>query len=169
MKTLTLLRHAQTVQPGFVLNDFDRPLDPRGRQALQRLGHQLLASNTSPEAIFCSAAIRTEQTLHTLKDYLPTGAHTHLDAQLYNANLETLINKVKKFSDSWKHILVIAHNPGIELLAGWLLPTSLDPVIRRVRTYYPPAGLLSVGLPIESWLDLAPHKANLKTFIDPES
>ena len=41
MKTLLIMRHAKSDYPPNVRDDFDRPLNERGRKDLPRVGHLL--------------------------------------------------------------------------------------------------------------------------------
>jgi phosphohistidine phosphatase len=63
MKFFYLLRHAKSSwkEPG--LNDHDRPLNKRGRNAAKMMAKYLRRSEIKPDLVICSTAIRAKQTL----------------------------------------------------------------------------------------------------------
>ena len=63
MPTLLLLRHAKSswADPGMA--DRDRPLSQRGRQAAERMAHEIDRLSLLPDRILCSPARRTRETL----------------------------------------------------------------------------------------------------------
>ena len=56
MKTLLLLRHAKSSRDDQSLDDFDRPLAPRGEEAAVRMGRHLRDKIGQPDLVLCSAA-----------------------------------------------------------------------------------------------------------------
>ncbi len=62
MRTLVLLRHAKSDYPGGVA-DHDRPLAPRGIREAGLAGDWLRAELPAIDAVLCSTATRTRQTL----------------------------------------------------------------------------------------------------------
>ena len=60
-RQLLLLRHAKAVI-GEGMDDFDRPLAPRGEQAAQAMGRYMAANGLVPDLVLCSPARRTTQT-----------------------------------------------------------------------------------------------------------
>src|SRR5262249_41406064 len=63
MLPLMLLRHAKSSWDDGSLEDFDRPLAPRGEAAAPRMGAYMAAHDLAPQLILCSPAVRTRQTL----------------------------------------------------------------------------------------------------------
>ncbi|HMC64868.1 MAG TPA: histidine phosphatase family protein, partial [Gemmataceae bacterium] len=62
MHMLHLLRHAKSSWKGHV-EDHERPLNRRGREAARRVGRQLPAATGALDLALCSSALRTRQTL----------------------------------------------------------------------------------------------------------
>nr|AQQ75188.1 hypothetical protein [uncultured bacterium] len=60
--TLMLLRHAKAKRPEDGVDDFDRKLSRRGREAATELGSLLRAEGLAPDFALVSAAKRTRQT-----------------------------------------------------------------------------------------------------------
>ena len=63
MKSLYLLRHAKSSWKELGLNDHDRPLNKRGRQAAKIMATFLRRSEITPDVVICSTATRAKETL----------------------------------------------------------------------------------------------------------
>lgn len=125
MKRLTLLRHAKSSWADADQQDFDRPLNERGLRDSPMMSQRLLARNCTPDVILCSAANRTRQTAQFIVDshQLASEAITfHED--LYLASAGTLLDFIQQTSDTVNHLMIIAHNPGLETLGRQLHPDS---------------------------------------------
>lgn len=125
MKRLTLLRHAKSSWADSSQLDFDRSLNDRGMQDAPIMSERLLDRSCTPELILCSAANRTRQTaqciMHT--HALPSSAIVFHEA-LYLASAGTLLEFIQQTSATVSHLMIIAHNPGLESLGRQLHPES---------------------------------------------
>jgi len=123
MKKLTLLRHAKSSWADSGQQDFDRPLNERGLRDAPMMARRLLDRQCSPDFILCSAANRTRQTAKFMLDThaLPEQAVSYHD-DLYLSSPGTLLNHIQQTNDSVQHLMVIAHNPGLETLGRQLHP-----------------------------------------------
>src|SRR5436309_2529349 len=63
MKSLYLLRHAKSSWKDPGLDDHDRPLNKRGRQAAKIMATYLRRSEITPDVVICSTATRAKETL----------------------------------------------------------------------------------------------------------
>jgi phosphohistidine phosphatase len=61
-KTLLLLRHAKSSWNDPELEDYDRPLNSRGRKAAKRIGLLMRDEGLTPNLVLCSTAQRTRET-----------------------------------------------------------------------------------------------------------
>ncbi len=114
-KTLILMRHGEA---GTAVRDFDRPLTEQGAEKcriqgalLTEQGVQLSTLVTSPALRAFSSALAVAQAMHYPETQIMT------DEALYNAPADALFNAIQGFEDSWHTVLLIAHNPGISVLA----------------------------------------------------
>jgi phosphohistidine phosphatase len=64
MKGLILLRHAKSSWKEPTLDDFDRPLNKRGRENVPLMGQRLAAKGECPDVILSSPAKRARSTAH---------------------------------------------------------------------------------------------------------
>ena len=113
MKTLLIMRHAKSAYPPGISDDFDRPLNKRGRTDLPRIARLLAAYGPRPEVVLASAARRAHQTATGLVEALDLPASAlHLDDALYLSSPSTLAQAAADLPDSAQTGLIIAHNPG---------------------------------------------------------
>lgn len=157
MKTLLVMRHAKSAYPPEIRDDFDRPLNKRGRADLPRIAGLLAAYGPRPEVILASAAHRAHQTATGLAEALGLPQRVlHLDDALYLASPSTLTQAAASLPDSAQTGLIIAHNPGLE---AWICELT------GARIHLPTAGLAAVELGIHSWAAIG--RSRLLYFVVP--
>lgn len=106
MRDLYLMRHAKSAYPAGV-GDHDRPLSERGRANAEVAAAWFAARPI--DAVLCSTALRTRQTL----DALGLDAAATFDERLYGAGPGTITSLVAAVPESAESVLVVAHFPGI--------------------------------------------------------
>ena len=159
MKTLLIMRHAKSDYPPNVRDDFDRPLNERGRKDLPRVGHLLSQYGPRPDAVLASSALRARQTATGLAAALTLSVETlHFDAALYLAPPTTLAQRAATFPDSVQTGLLIAHNPGIE---DWIKQVS------GAQVRLPTAGLAAIELDTLSWTNIPCISGQLLYYVVP--
>ena len=157
MKTLLIMRHAKSDYPPGISDDFDRPLNKRGRADLPRIAHLLAAYGPRPEVVLASAAHRAHQTATGLVESLGLPASVlHLDEALYLSSPSTLTQAAAGLPDSAQIGLIIAHNPGQE---EWIRELT------GAHIHLPTAGLAAVELGIHSWQEIS--RGRLLYFVVP--
>ena len=157
MKTLLIMRHAKSDYPPGISDDFDRPLNKRGRADLPRIARLLAAYGPRPEVVLASAAHRAHQTATGLVASLDLPASVlHLDDALYLAAPSTLAQAAAGLPDSAQTGLIIAHNPGLE---EWIRELT------GAHIHLPTAGLAAVELGIHSWEEIG--RGRLLYFVVP--
>ncbi len=125
MKRLTLLRHAKSSWVEEGLPDYVRPLSDRGLRDAPMMSQRLLDQSWTPDYILCSAANRTRQTgecvvkVHSLDE-----SHIAFHDALYLASASTIVEFIEQTSNDVQHLMIIAHNPGLETLGRQLHPES---------------------------------------------
>lgn len=118
--TVTLLRHAKSSWADADQSDHDRPLNRRGNADAPEMARRLVARDTIPTVILCSSATRTRQTTaHLLSIFGEPAPRVQYLNSLYLASANTLLDELETVADS-EHIMIVAHNPGIEQLSAQL-------------------------------------------------
>jgi phosphohistidine phosphatase len=168
MLSLALLRHAKSSWEISDLDDFDRPLNARGRAAAPIMGDALRSLPFAPQMILCSPAKRTRETLHLIE---PSFRHPHehvlFDDQLYLTNSETLLDRLRQIPTPTKTVLMIGHNPGLHEFALMLTGRGDAKSILRLEDKFPTAALAILSFPETSWRDVGAGSGSLEAFITP--
>ncbi len=165
MKRLYLLRHAQA-QPSGAGPDKDRSLARQGYHDAEALGRFMKDSGYRPDLTLCSGARRTRETAQIVREFLPRHGVSYTDA-LYNAPSDTLLETIRAGDDRHGAVLVIAHNPGIYLLARALENGENADAAHKLREGYPSGTLAVFDCPCENWGALVPGRNVLHAFLTP--
>jgi len=153
---LTLLRHAKSCWENPALADRVRPLNARGYRQGSRLA---LLFPKDVEQIWCSPSVRTYTTAQLLCMARPgLQERLRLEVKLYNASCKELQSLLAK-ADGIRHLALIGHNPGLELLAGWLTDSQV-----HMKT----AHLAQLLVDCADWQHLRPGSARLLSLERPE-
>lgn len=158
MKTLILMRHAKSDWSTAAESDHARPLNKRGRASATALGEWLRGKGWLPDAVLCSTALRTRQTLDGLRLTCPA---RFLDA-LYHADPETMLGALREAEG--ETVLMLGHNPGIADLAAMLLA---EPPAHPRFDDYPTGATLVARFAIADWSALQPGSGELADFVVP--
>ncbi|MBX2836311.1 MAG: histidine phosphatase family protein [Gammaproteobacteria bacterium] len=121
MRKLTLLRHAKSSWSDADVSDHDRPLNARGTRDAPEMANRLVQRGCIPDTILCSSALRTQQTAQAMAvAFKLTDDQLIIDESLYLASAAELLEMIALQAPVAEHIMVIAHNPGLEVLARTL-------------------------------------------------
>jgi phosphohistidine phosphatase len=140
MKTLTLLRHAKSAWDDAVARDFDRPLNIRGRKAAKTIGREMRAQGLRFDRVIASPAVRV-------------------------ASVETLLELIRGANEAAERLLIVGHNPGLEMLAMRL--TTGEGLRNELAVKYPTATIAEISLPVDRWSEVAEGIGTLARFIRP--
>lgn len=167
MKRLCLLRHAKSDWRDAGLNDFERPLNERGRKAAEFMAHFIEQSKWRPEAVLCSTAVRARETFAPLQARLGSEVSVQFIERLYHAMPEVLLDVIHEAAPAEAEtLLVIAHNPGLALIASDLAPAETDETLSR-GDGLPTGGFLVFEFAVDKWRDVQEHQGRLIFFGKP--
>jgi phosphohistidine phosphatase len=168
MKKLLLLRHAKSSWDDPSLDDFDRPLATRGREAAPLVGGELARRDWAPEMVLVSRAVRTRQTWELVAAELGAKAAVEFAEGLYEASPQALLAEIGRTPEGVGTLMLIGHNPGLEELAKLLAAKDSDPdALKRMREKFPTAALARFKFD-GRWSDLEAGTAKLTHFLQPE-
>ncbi|MFZ4764008.1 MAG: SixA phosphatase family protein [Roseimicrobium sp.] len=172
MKYLTLIRHAksdwQTAE-----TDYQRPLNERGLRVAPIVGRFLAKTYLGaegapallprPDRLVTSTALRAKTTAELILPELGSPQeHLVLDARLYLATPEELLAVVRGANDSWSHVVIVGHNPGISEFASRLLRHD------HLDAEMPTCGVVLMALPWECWVAVDWNEAQLVGYVTPK-
>ena len=154
-RTLLLLRHAQTedTRPGG--RDIDRQLTAEGEEQARAVGTFLAELALEVDAVLCSSAVRTRQTLDGLGLALPDSRGLDISSDYYNAGSDTLVEALRNLEDDCRSVLLVGHAPGVPAVAYELAdPETSDPAaLAAIDGRFPAATLARLEL-TGDWADL---------------
>ena len=159
MKNLFLLRHAKSGWEDPQIADFHRPLSKRGVSNALLLSNYIFKNGITFDLVLSSPSERTQATLDLVLTESSSLLHIKLDQSIYCGEAITLLNLIKQQDDSKKNILLIGHNPGLQMLAESLIYQRVE----KLGT----CGFLKLSN-FDSWKDLDSNILDLKFFITPK-
>lgn len=161
MKTLLIIRHAKS-ESSFTLNDFERPLNDRGKKDAPDMAKQVMKKKITIDAFVSSPAKRAKKTAELFCETMggDTGSILFISS-LYHALPEVFYEVIKNLSDSFNTVAVFAHNPGIsyfvnELVSGVIIDNM------------PTCAVFAVQTDINQWKDFKKSKKEFLFFDFPK-
>jgi phosphohistidine phosphatase len=116
MKTLLLLRHAKSSWKDTGLQDFDRPLNGRGKKAAEMIGRFIKKKEIKPDLLISSPAVRARETIETVIKAAKLQSELRFDQRIYEAGPQRLLEIVSQIEEGRSIVLLVGHNPGMEEL-----------------------------------------------------
>src|SRR5688500_9586686 len=162
MKTLFLLRHAKSSWDEPFQEDFDRPLNKRGRDDAPRMAKRLKERDIQPDLMLSSPAQRAISTCMLIAE--KAGYNTsliHTDSRLYHASEDQLLKIIHELNDASDEVMIVAHNPG---LTDFVNRLNIEPFTDNIPT----CGVVSIKLPVASWKDVKWRKGEVSFFDYPK-
>src|SRR3954464_13399985 len=156
MKTLHLLRHAKSDWSATSLDDFARPLSPRGKRARKAISRHVTGWNV--DLLVCSPAARAKATAKPVIAVL--GCAVRYDDTLYAAHADDLLAIARALPDNTSSVMFVGHNPSLAELTELLCGSSPP---------YRTGALGTIELRIEEWADTDPGCGSLAALETPRS
>jgi len=170
MQTLLLLRHAKSSWDDQGLEDYERPLSPRGVRAAQAIGAYMAREHLSPDLVLCSSAVRTRATIGLVLSGLPPPLpDVAYDDDLYLASPADMLSLIHGVDPARAQLMLVGHNPGLHALALALAGTGEPDALRRLTEHMPTAALTVIRFKLRAWSDVRVGKGHLERFVTPRS
>lgn len=164
MKTLYIIRHAKSSWEDPEKDDFDRPLNDRGKRDAPRMGKRLKEKGITPALMLTSPAKRALSTARRIGKVLKYSKdNIKTDKKLYHADEETILSVVRDLKDKHDVVMVFGHNPGLTDFINSFQTGELD------IDNLPTCGIVAFELDIPSWKDAAWGKGKISFFDYPKS
>lgn len=141
MRRLILLRHGQAERAAESEVDFERALTPGGREDARRMGRWLAERVGSIDLALVSPAVRARQTWEEAAAALPETTVEHPPA-FYAADPAEMLRRAEAAEADT--VAIVAHNPGLHVLALQLLQATAAPhdVRAALSSEFPPAAAI---------------------------
>ena len=165
-RQLLILRHAKSTWNTQTTTDFARPLNKRGEHDAPRVGRWLRQQGLIPDYVVSSPAERARQTAVKACQALGIAAEClQWDPRIYDATLEQLLAVLADCPEIARTVLLVGHNPGLELLLRYLCRSVPAPVDGKLL---PTATVAQLKMPAD-WHQLNSGTARLISIVRPAS
>lgn len=161
MKKLFIVRHAKSSWDHPELNDFDRPLNKRGKKNAPEMGQRLANRSVRPDAIITSPAKRAAATARRISEAIsfPLSA-IQKEPQFYHGSTQDMVQVMKSVDDGIDTLMIFGHNPGLTDLTNHLSGSDIYNI--------PTCGIAEIDFDILSWSNLTGGLGNLVSFDYPK-
>lgn len=161
MKKLFIIRHAKSDQ-SFFGNDFERPLNERGKTDAPLMARRLKEKQPHIDAFISSPAKRAKKTAQLFAQaFDKTEDDVLLITALYQAPAEVFYEEIGKLPDTYQTVAIFSHNPGITYFVNDLTSnTAIDNM--------PTCAVFAVQADIPSWSGFAKAKKEFLFFDHPK-
>ncbi|QHT66563.1 histidine phosphatase family protein [Rhodocytophaga rosea] len=161
MKTLYLVRHAKSSWDDTALDDFDRPLNDRGKKDAPLMGYILHQQHILPDLLLSSPAKRAHS---TAKKIAKAVGYAKKDIQtnknIYHAGPGQLLEIIQSLHSVEHSVMLVGHNPGLTDLSNLLCRKHIDNI--------PTCGVVCIEFDIEKWNQVMPESGRFIFFDYPK-
>ena len=162
------MRHAKSSWEEAALDDHDRPLLERGRDAARAVGRAVRAKLGELDVVVCSSAVRALQTWDALESTAETGLEPEIDGDVYHASGPELLERVRRLPEGAGTALMIGHNPGFVDVIAELVSETRGRAARRMRRGLLTSSLAVIDLDTARWTEVAPGDGTLRMLLRPK-
>ena len=161
MKTLYLVRHAKSSWKYPNLDDFERPLNKRGRKNAPFMGRILKKLKVAPDLVISSPANRAATTARIIADTIDYPLEKiHYNETIYGSSEYDLVQVIQQLDDTVNRAMLVSHNPALTDLANTIADTAISNI--------PTCGVFCVKVSISSWAKIGEQRGKLKFFEFPK-
>jgi phosphohistidine phosphatase len=154
MKVLYLIRHAKSSWSDAGLDDFDRPLNERGKRDAPFMAQVMRSRGDMPELLLSSTAKRAKQTAAAFYEvFSGEDPDLELEGRLYLASVGDLLRIINDVEDRYDKIAIIGHNPGISQLVSYLSQEELE---------MPTTSVVRIDFGANSWQEVAGNTGSFR-------
>lgn len=127
MKTIILVRHAESNKDIDGIKDWERPVSAKGISDSHKIVNVFRVNNPTPDRIITSHAFRALNTAIIMAEALNYKiAEMEIDRRLYNTTGENIMEMLRERHNEHSSLMLVGHNPSISDL--YLLLTKREGV-----------------------------------------
>jgi phosphohistidine phosphatase len=161
MKRLIIVRHAKSSWDDPTQDDFNRPLNKRGKRDAPRMGKHLKEKDFAIDLFLSSPAKRALTTCKKIAEVVNfPEAKIKTDQSLYHADEDEILQVVRSVPDSATIAVLFGHNPGLTDFVNRLLNAHIVNI--------PTCGMVSCLLDVTSWKETRWGQGKLEFFDQPK-
>lgn len=159
MKKLYIMRHAKSSWKDSTLDDFDRPLNKRGKKDAPLMGSILRKRGVSPDVIISSPASRAKTTAEIVAKEINFTKSIVYDENIYEASVKNLYHILRVISDKKSSVMLFGHNPALNMLVEELVDFNEN---------IPTCGVVEIEFDCKRWSDISYDNSKLISFDYPK-
>jgi len=159
MKKLYIIRHAKSSWKDLELDDFDRPLNKRGKLNAPFMGKKLKKKRVHPDIVIASPALRSRLTAEVIAKKVKYFKDIVYDEELYESSATMLCEALVKIEDKNNIAFLVGHSTGINLF----VENYID-----FQDNIPTCGVVEIEFNCKSWKDISEQNAKLISFDYPK-
>ncbi len=161
MKKLFIVRHAKSSWDNPKLDDYDRPLNKRGKRNAPEMGKRLAQKNIKPDLIISSPAKRAASTAKRIAREISYPVDKIIkNDRIYHGSNSEVIDVIRNVKDSVNTLMIFGHNPGFTDLANYLSGSNIYNI--------PTCGVVEIDFNINTWKDIDRNGGDLIEFDYPK-
>jgi phosphohistidine phosphatase len=162
MKTLILVRHAKSSWDAVGLEDYERPLNERGKEDAPVMAKRLKDKKLEIDIFISSPAKRAHKTArYFAREHGVEKTEIILENKLYGASVSAFLEVVIEIKDKHKTAIIFSHNPGITEFANTLTSVHIDNM--------PTCSIFAVQANCDKWADFLKSEKNFLFFDYPKN
>lgn len=159
MKKVYIIRHAKSSWRDMSLDDYERPLNKRGKRNAPLMGRVLSSKGVEPDLIISSPAFRAKSTAEIIAEEINYTNKILFREEVYEAAANTLHKILLNIDEEVSTLFIIGHNPGLNSLAYRYLNFSQN---------IPTCGIVEIEFDCKSWKHIDSKSARLISFEYPK-
>ncbi|MEM8742170.1 MAG: histidine phosphatase family protein [Pseudomonadota bacterium] len=168
MKRLVLVRHAKSSWSDPELDDFDRPLNERGRLSAPVTGAWLAEKGMRPDFVAMSPARRCIETWERISAQIPTVPEPKSEKRLYMADPDTMLTVLRHVPREAETVVMVGHQPGISSFARKLANGTVPASCARAFKKFPTAAAAIIEFEADDWEDAEFGLGEFRSFAAPK-
>lgn len=155
MKTIYLVRHAKSSWKNSEIEDFDRPLNTRGKRDISLMSDRFAKRDQCPERFISSPAKRAKKTAIALaKAFGLSKEAVILEPSLYQfSEISPHLELIWRQSDEVNEICIVAHNHSLNELANYLSGGAVSHLVTL--------SIVKLNFAVLRWTDIQESTGNL--------
>lgn len=159
MKRLYLIRHAKSSWKDSNIDDFDRPLNKRGKRDAPLIANSFTTRNIKPDIIISSPARRTKKTAKILRKNINLDKKIAYCKKLYDCFYIKSEELSKFVKPNHNEVAIVGHNPELTVFACSFVDFEKN---------IPTAGVVGIEFDCKKWSEINYKNAKLMFFDYPK-
>ena len=161
MKIIYLVRHAKSSWDSPEVDDFQRPLNNRGKVDAPKMGKFLHTLQIQPDLVMSSPAERAIKTAKKVAAQLGIDKREIItNKSIYHAWPDRLLKTIVELDDQHTSVMLFGHNPGLTEFSNQLTGGSIDNI--------PTTGIVGISFEVGFWRDIGYKAGQLLFFYYPK-